>query len=155
VLAVDDIDFIDGSSRNAFADVMREPLAVPALVVPTYAPAALPTAAPLDGESWSLAPLPPETFARLLPARILAQPRPLAPLTVEQLLAWARESRESPPDRLAELIARRAERMPPDAGHVLHALAVWGDDATVTDLSRLLPPGLDVGGALARLERAD
>ena len=45
-------------------------------------------------------------------------------------MSWSRESSEPPPERLADLIARRAERLAPDARHTLHALAVWGDDAS-------------------------
>jgi serine/threonine-protein kinase len=154
VLAVDDLDFVDGTSRNAFADVLHEPPVVAALVVVTHAPGIAPAGEPLPGERWVLAPLPPATFAHLLPARLVAEGRALVPLHVEQLMAWARESRETPPERLADLIARRAERLSADARHVLHALAVWGDDASTDVLRRLLPAGVDVDAALGALDRA-
>ncbi len=154
VLSVDDLDFIDGTSSNAFADVLADPPVVGALIIVTYAPNASPTREPLAGETWTLQPLPPATFAHLLPARLRADPRPLAPLHVEQLIDWSRESREVPPERMADLVARRAERMAPDARHALHALAVWGDDASLDVLSRLLPPGADLGTALSLLGRA-
>jgi Protein kinase domain/AAA ATPase domain len=153
VLAVDDLDFVDGTSRNAFGDVLDEPPVVGALIIVTHAPTASPAGSPLAGETWKLAPLPPATFGHLLPARLLNEERPLAPLHVEHLIAWSRESREPPPDRLAELIARRAERVSPDARHVLHALAVWGDDASVDVLVRLLPSGVDLESALRLLDR--
>jgi serine/threonine-protein kinase len=155
VLAVDDLDFVDGTSRNAFVDVLSEPPVIAGLVVLTYSAAARPAGEPLAGESWSLAPLSPQAFGHLLPTRIAAEPRPLAPLHVEQLIAWSRESREAPPERLADLVARRTESLPPDARHVLHALAVWGDDATPQVLTSLLPPTVDVPGALTRLDRAE
>jgi serine/threonine-protein kinase len=154
ILAVDDLDFIDGTSRNAFLDLLAEPPVVAGLVVLTYAATSLPAGEPLAGESLVLAPLSPASFAPLLPARLAAEGRPLLPLHVEQLMAWSRESREAPPERLADLIARRAERLPPDARHALHALAVWGDDATPEALAGMLPTGVEVAGALARLERA-
>ncbi|HEX3344985.1 MAG TPA: AAA family ATPase, partial [Polyangiaceae bacterium] len=154
VLAVDDLDFVDGTSCNAFADVLAEPPVVAALFVVTYAPTATPAGQPLAGETWTLAPLPAATFAHLLPARLLAETRPLAPLHVEHLLAWARESRETPPDRMADLVARRCERVTPDARQTLHALAMWGDDASLDVLPRLLPTGADLGAALKVLDRA-
>jgi hypothetical protein len=154
VLAVDDLDFVDGTSCNAFADVLGEPPVVGALVLVTYAPTASPAGEPLTGEAWKLEPLPPSTFTHLIPARLMADPRPLAPLHVEHLIAWSRESREVPPERMADLVARRAERVAPDARHALHALAVWGDDASLDVLPPLLPPGVDFGSALKALDRA-
>ncbi|HEY8042097.1 MAG TPA: protein kinase [Polyangiaceae bacterium] len=154
VLAVDDLDYVDGTSRNAFADVLAEPPVVAALLVVTYAPNAVPTGEPLAGESWTLAPLPRGTFAHLLPERLASDDRPLPPLHVEQLLAWSRESNEPPPERLADLVARRTERLVPDARHALHALAVWGDDGSSATLGRLLPDGVDLGSALEKLDRA-
>jgi serine/threonine-protein kinase len=154
VLSVDDLDFIDGTSCNALADVLADPPVVGALIIVTYAPTASPAGEPLAGETWTLAPLPAATFAHALPARLSADARPLAPLHVEQLIAWSRESREAPPERMADLIARRAERVAPDARHTLHALAVWGDDASIEILPRLLPAGTDLGAALTLLDRA-
>ena len=153
VLWVDDLDFVDGTSRNAFADVLADPPVVGALLIAAYAPTARPAGEPLAGEAWTLAPLLPETFAQLVPER-LAGGRPLPPLHVEQLIAWARESREPPPERLADLVARRAERLPGDARHALHALAVWGDDASAEVLTKLLPAGVELGAALETLDRA-
>ena len=153
VLVVDDIDFIDGASRNAFVDVAGDPPSAGAMLAVTYAPAASPVA-PLEGEAWTLEPLPAEVFAQLLPPRLAAEARPLSPLHVEQLLAWVRESKEPPPERLAELIARRTERLPPDARLALHALAVWGDDATPESLGKLLPPAADLSAALDALDKA-
>jgi serine/threonine-protein kinase len=154
VLAVDDLDFVDGTSCNAFADVLTEPPVVGALIIVTHAPTASPVGDPLPGETWTLGPLPPSTFAHLIPARLIPDGRPLAPLHVEHLIAWSRESREVPPERMADLVARRAERVAPDARHALHALAMWGDDASIDVLPRLLPPGADLHAALKLLDRA-
>jgi len=153
VLWIDDLDFLDGTSRNAVADVLAEPPVVGALLVVGYTPTTQPAGEPLSGETWTLGPLPPEEVAPLLPAALTGG-RPLPPLHVEQLMAWARESREPPPERLADLVARRAERLPGDARHALHALAVWGDDASAQVLTRLLPGGVDLGAALEVLDRA-
>ncbi len=153
VVVVDDIDFADGSSRNAFVDVAANPPPCGLLLVVTYAPGTSPVE-PLEGEAWVLEPLPVEAFADLVPFRNPSDARPLPPLHVEQLIAWSRESKEPAPDRLADLIARRTERLPPDARHTLHALAVWGDDATTDSLKKMLPAALDLGGALDALDRA-
>jgi hypothetical protein len=154
VLVVDDLDFVDGTSRNAFADVLADPPVVPALVIVAYVPTTAAAGEPLPGETWQLAALPYATFAHLLPKRLLDPERPLVPLHVEQLLAWSRETGDPAPERLAELIARRAERLPADARHALHALSVWGDDATPETLTKLLPPSVDMGAAVDALDRA-
>jgi serine/threonine-protein kinase len=152
VLVVEDLDFVDGTSRNAVLDVLAEQPIACGLVVVTYSPGANPSAT-LPGETWSLSPLPADSFAHLLSPRVASPARPLLPLHVEQLIAWARESNDQPPERLADLIARRAERLAGDARHTLHALSVWGE--CITDvLKRLLPAGIDVRGALDVLERA-
>jgi serine/threonine-protein kinase len=154
VLAVDDLDFVDGSSRIAFADVLSEPPVVDALVIVAYSPTTRPAGEPLEGEAWTLEPLPHDSFAPMLPAPLAADARPLPPLHVEQLLAWAQESSEPPPERLADLVARRTVRLSPDARHVLHALAVWGDDATPAVLRGMLPASVDLTTALEVLDRA-
>ena len=78
----------------------------------------------------------------------------MLPLHVEQLLLWVQESKEPPPERLADVIARRSERLPQDARHALHALAVLGDDATSAALARILPAGVDLTAAVQALARA-
>jgi serine/threonine-protein kinase len=153
VLVVDDIDFIDGASRNAFVDLTADPPSSGGLLVVTYAPGTSPVE-PLEQEAWALEPLPVEAFADQLPPRYAEQARPLWPLHVEQLMAWSRESKEPPPDRLADLIARRTERLAPDARHTLHALSVWGDDATAEGLRNLLPARVDLDAALDVLDKA-
>jgi len=154
VLAVDDFDLIDGTSKNAFEDVLGEPPLVSALIVLTNAPgtSAMPGAFP--AETWTLAPLPYEAFGGHVSRRLAAHGVAIAPLHVEQLIAWGRETTDSPPERLVDVIARRVERLLPDARHVLQALAVWGDEPTPDALWRMLPPGVDVGAALDALDRA-
>jgi serine/threonine-protein kinase len=154
VLAIDDLDFIDGASRNAVVDVLSDPPVVSALAVVTYAPGTFHAGDPLPGEVCILPPLPYEAFAHLLPRHLAIPDVALAPLHVDQLTAWARESNEPPPERLADLISRRAERLAPDARHVVQALAVWGDDATADILGKLVHPTVDLAGALDALARA-
>jgi serine/threonine-protein kinase len=73
---------------------------------------------------------------------------------VEQLIAWGNESPDQPPEKLVDLVARRLERLAPDARNVLQALAIWGDDATPDSLWRMLPSTTDVAAALDALDRA-
>jgi serine/threonine-protein kinase len=154
VLAVDDLDFVDGTSRNAFADVLAEPPPVRALLMVAYMPGTRPVSDPVVGEAWRLAPLPYESFAARLPSRIAVRDMHLAPLHVEQLIAWSGETTEPPPDRLADLVARRVERLSSDARHLLHALAVWGDGATLETMRSIVPTSVDATSALNALERA-
>jgi serine/threonine-protein kinase len=156
VLAVDDLDFVDGASRNAFVDVVTAMPPVPALVIVAYTPRAKPFADEAPGEVYRLEPLPYETFGGWLSPRLAVRDAPLSPLHVEHLLAWARETTEPPPERLAEIITRRSERLPTEARLALHAIAVWGDNATVDLVRGLLPPATDAAAtneALAVLER--
>src|SRR6202035_142990 len=101
-----------------------------------------------------LTPLQPDAFVHLLPARAAADAQAMWPLHVEQLVAWSRESKEAAPERLADLIARRTERLLPDARLALHALAVWGDDATTASLGSMLPVNVDLAAALDALGKA-
>jgi serine/threonine-protein kinase len=154
VLAVDDLDFIDGTSRNAFGDLLAEPPPVPALIVVTYTTGTRPVGDPVAGEVWRLQPLPYESFAHEFLTRTLVPHVALSPLHVEQLLAWAGECNEPPPERLVEIIAARAERLPRDARHALQAMAVWGDAVGRDLLQELLPATVEVESALEALHRA-
>ena len=157
VLAVDDLDYVDGTSRNAFVDVLEEPPVVAALFLVTYAPGMRSAGNPLSGETFTLGPLPFESFAPFadaVPSHLLPKGTALLPLHFEQIVAWSHETTEPPPDRLADLIVRRAERLSADARHALHGVAVWGDDATTESLRNLLPATVDLGAALDALDRA-
>jgi serine/threonine-protein kinase len=154
ILAVDDLDFIDGTSRNAFADLLAEPPPVPALMVVTYTTGTRPLGDPVAGEVWRLDPLPYESFAHHLAPHVAVYGVSLSPLHAEELIAWAEESSEPPPGRLADVIAGRIERLAGDARHVLQALAIWGDAAGIGVLQGLLPPGVDMESAVETLERS-
>jgi hypothetical protein len=154
ILAVDDVDFVDGTSLNAFLDVMGEPPVVSGLVILTHGASVLPDGEPLPGEAFAMSPLSQTAYGTVLPTRLAPEGKALLPLHVEQLVEWSRESREVAPGRLADLIARRTERLAPDDKHVLHALSVWGDDATPEGIVKLLPEGEDPAAAMGRLAAA-
>ncbi len=160
VLAVDDFHCIDGASRNAFSDALDDPPLVPALVVVAYAPwfnpgwardvadervlAALPASDVVAALERSLKPIPPE----------LAPGRTVVPLYADQLLRFLREESGRAPAGLADIIAVRVERLPPDARRVLQASAVWGDDADDATVARMLGDEIDIVEARGFLRRA-
>jgi serine/threonine-protein kinase len=149
VLAIDDLHAIDGASRNAFADVIAEPPRAPLLVVAAYGPAfELGWAGPV----LRVAGLPTTVAASLVKG--VAAPRrtptggdqkTVPPLYIEHLVRFNAEGGGEPPARIADLIALRIERLPPDARRTLQAVAVLGDATDRDTLSRMLPdlPGFD------------
>jgi serine/threonine protein kinase len=160
VLFVDDLNAVDGASRNAFADTLVDPPLVPGLIVATYSPGFDPGWSPDVAAIRSLGGLP---TADVL--KVLAQPlRPsspafrgsptIVPLYLEQLLRFLREEAGAVPGGLADVIAVRVERLPAEARRVLQAAAVWGDDADDEVLTRMLGAGVDLVEALGLLRRA-
>jgi len=160
VLAVDDLNCVDGASRNAFADTLVDPPLVPGLIVATYTPGFDPGWAPDVAAIRQLGGLP---TAEVL--KVLAHPfRPsspafrgsptIVPLYLEQLLRFLREEAGAVPGGLADVIAVRVERLPADARRVLQAAAVWGDDADDKVLTRMLGVDVDLVEALGHLRRA-
>ena len=160
IIAVDDLNHVDGASRNAFSDAISEPPLVAALLVATYAPGFDPhwpgdTAAArvLNGLSSTV-------VAKLLRATgstsspSLSGGRGIAPLYLDQLLRFMREQGGGAPARLADLIALRVERLPPHARRALQAVAVAGDNATPDSITPLLPDNTNLIDALMLLEGA-
>ena len=158
VVAIDDLHHVDGASRNAFSDALSEPPLAPALLVVTYAPGFEP-GWPGSAAGRVLNGLAPPVVAKLLKASgstsspSLAEGRGIAPLYLDQLLRYTREQGGAAPARLADLIALRVERLPPQARRVLQAVAVYGDNATLEALTPLLPDSTDVADGLKTLEQ--
>ncbi len=164
VVVLDDLDAIDGASRNGFVDVVAEPPLAGVLLIGAHGPAFDPgwegsRVVTLDG-------LEPRAAAALtdgkLSAAMLEDVAPpseqggagVPPMYVEQLVRFLHEGGGEPPDRLGDLIALRVERLPHDARRVLQAIAVVGDNASVVQLVALLPELSDLDRDLARLRRA-
>src|SRR5208283_4187523 len=78
----------------------------------------------------------------------------VVPLYVDQLLRFLREESGRAPTGLADIIAVRVERLPPDARRVLQASAVWGDDADDEIITRMLSDEIDIVEAVGFLRRA-
>jgi serine/threonine-protein kinase len=164
VLLLDDLDAVDGASRNAFADVVTEPPLGGALILGAHEPrfdARWP-----EGPELTLEGLTAHQVAALvesgppvsLPPRALdvsADAERILPLYVEQLARFAAEGGAAePPEGLADLIALRIDRLPPDARRMLQATAVLGDRAQESQLRELLPEVEDPHKQLDRLDRA-
>lgn len=159
ILAVDDLQHVDGASRNAFADCVGEPPLVPALLVVTYAPGFDP-GLPASAAARVLTGIPAATITSLFAESgakgtpSLSGLRAVSPLYLDQLLRFTKEQGSGAPSRLADIIALRVERLGADARRLLQAVAVLGDGVNAESTLPLLPDDLDVVEALAVLRRA-
>jgi serine/threonine-protein kinase len=151
VVAVDDLHAIDGASRTAFADAVGEPPLVPSVLVVTYPPGHDPGWPASIASARVLMGLAPGMVSRLLAGTSLPSSsiggRGIAPLYVDQLLRFSREQGGRAPTRLADLIALRVERLPPDARRALQAIAVYGDDADAVVIQKLVTEGTNLDDA--------
>ncbi len=155
VVAVDDLHAIDGASRTAFADAVGEPPLVSAVLVVTYPPGHDPGWPASIASARVLMGLAPGFVSHLLaganrPSSSLGG-RGIAPLYVDQLLRFSGEQGGRSPTRLADLIALRVERLPPDARRVLQAIAVYGDNAEPSVVEKLVAQGTNLDDATAAL----
>jgi serine/threonine-protein kinase len=158
LLAVDDLHAIDGASRGAFADAVGEPPLVPSVLVVTYPPGHDPGWPASTASARVLMGLAPGLVSRLLagtsrPSSSIGG-RGIAPLYVDQLLRFSREQGGRAPTRLADLIALRVERLPPDARRVLQAIAVYGDAADEAIVKKLVTEGTNMADATTALVEA-
>jgi serine/threonine-protein kinase len=147
VLAIDDLQRVDGSSRCAFADVLGDPPEGAAvLVIAAHTPGfdagwgAQHAARVVSG-------LPPPVVTRLLKSsrpseRMVALTetglRGVPPLYVEQLLRFTMEGGTDAPPRLADLVSHRMATLEPRARRVLQALGVLGDQVDPGAIAEVL-----------------
>jgi tetratricopeptide (TPR) repeat protein len=160
VLAVDDLNSVDGASRNAFVDTLNDPPLVAALLVATYSPGFNPDWPEDVAAARVLSALPTSEVLKVLAqsakpsSPLFIGSRTIVPLYAEQLIRFLREESGAVPGTLADIIAARLERLPAGARRVLQAAAVWGDDADEQLLSRMLDGNVDLSEALGFLRRA-
>lgn len=157
VVAVDDLHAVDGASRMAFADAVGEPPLVPSLLVVSYPPGHDPGWPASTASARVLMGLSPALVSRLVSGATSpssAGGRGLPPLYVDQLLRFSREQGGRAPSRLADLIALRVERLPPDARRVLQAIAVYGDDTSEATVRAMVSDKTDFGEARFILQGA-
>ncbi|MEO6417834.1 MAG: AAA family ATPase, partial [Polyangiaceae bacterium] len=144
VLAVDDLQSVDGSSRNAFADAIAEPPLLPVLLVGTHVPEFNPDWPNHSAPPRVIGGLPAQVVTKLIASSgapsspSLSGGRGIAPLYVDQLLRFMKEHGSGAPARLADIISLRVERLPADARRVLQAIAIVGDDSRVATIKPLL-----------------
>ncbi|HVJ91070.1 MAG TPA: protein kinase [Labilithrix sp.] len=155
IVAVDDLHAVDGASRMAFADAVGEPPLVPSLLVVSYPPGHDPGWPASTASARVLMGLSPALVSKLLqgankPSSQVGT-RGMAPLYVDQLVRFSREQGGRPPTRLADLIALRVERLPPDARRVLQAIAVYGDNADCDVVRKMVPEGTNLDEAATTL----
>jgi serine/threonine protein kinase len=148
-LIIDDFHLVDGMSRNAFADALTERPDIPILVILCDGSRDGQEFAQ-PGELRQLAPLSPEASSNLLGPVIASVSTTrlangLLPLQIDQLLHYARECGGSAPDRLADIIASRVDRLGAETRRVLQCIAVFGNDTTKHALDAALekPPTLE------------
>jgi serine/threonine protein kinase len=157
VLAIDDLQRVDGPSRNAFADVLGEPPRLSALFLAAHTPG-FDAGFGADAAARILPGLPPPAVSRLLrPSRSGARAddtgRGVLPMYVEQVLRYAQEGGSDPPARLADLVALRVDTLEPAARRTLQALAVMGDQVKPEVVSEILR-GENVEGTLPELRKS-
>ncbi len=160
IVAVDDLNHIDGGSRAAFADAVGEPPLVPALLAITYPPGADPGWPASTASARVLTGLDSADVGKLVSGKLsVSSPafgpgRGIAPLYVDQLLRFAKEQGGQPPPRLADLIALRVERLPPNSRRVMQAIAVFGDLVTAPIVVRMVSDRTKVQDAIDQLQKA-
>jgi serine/threonine protein kinase len=157
LLAIDDLQRLDGPSRNAFADVLAEPPRLSCLFLAAHTPG-FEAGWTADASARMLSGLPPPAVARLLRPSRAGGPRPddsgrgVLPMYVEQVLRYTQEGGSQPPARLADLIALRVDTLEPAARRTLQALAVMGDNVKPEVIAELLR-GDSVDATLPELRR--
>jgi serine/threonine protein kinase len=156
LLSVDDLQRVDGPSRNAFADVLGEPPRLSCLFMATHTPG-FEAGWGADAAARILPGLPPPAVSRLLRPSHGVRPddtgRGVLPMYVEQVLRYNQEGGSDAPARLADLIALRVDTLDPAARRTLQALAVMGDQQKPEVLAELLR-GDSVEGTLPELRKA-
>jgi serine/threonine-protein kinase len=157
VLAVDDLHMVDAASRNALRDLANAAPSLPGLLVGAHTTG-------FDA-GWSactartLAGLSPATVAELFSSGKPNLSRTddggvIPALYVDQLVRYSQEQGGAAPNRLADLLALRVERLEASARRTLQAVAIWGDAATESILVRLIPDEANIDRSIAHLARS-
>ena len=144
ILAIDDLQRVDGPSRSAFSDVAADPPACGVLLLSAHTPGFDPGWGP-EVAARTLLGLPPPVVSRLLRSSRSGprsngeeSSRGVLPMYVEQVLRYSQEGGTDPPRRLGDLIALRVDTLEPNARRTLQALAVIGDQVKPDVLADLL-----------------
>jgi tetratricopeptide (TPR) repeat protein len=144
-LLVDDLNRVDGVSRNAIVDTIATPPIGNVLLVAAHVPSFDPGWGSARTAQRKLLGLGTRATEQLLgflkpSERPREQPDEAGtqPLYLEQLLRYASSGGSDAPPRLADLVARRLDTLEPMARRVLQAIAVLGDTAHPAELASLV-----------------
>ena len=139
ILAIEDLQAVDGASRNALYDVINEPPLVGMLILATHPPDFDPG---WGGPARIVSGLPLNVAGALAkgadPPKSQISDKTVSPMYVEQLIRFNGEGGGDAPVRLGDIIAQRIERLPQHARRVLQALAVLGDETPNALLAEVL-----------------
>lgn len=157
IVAIEDLERIDGVSRNAFKDLFgRLDTQLPVLLVATHAPRFEPGWD--QSAARTLLGLPAAEANRLIRTRHPGErlsaehaARGVAPLYAEQVLRFLTEGGSEPPASLADLITHRLGTLDPAARQVLQALAVLGDRVEPPSLRALLGEDINIEASLRQV----
>jgi hypothetical protein len=153
VVVVDDLDLVDGVTRNALADLVSRPVRARLTVLCAHEPGFDPRW-PGHPRRSLLPGLSARDAAELLRgvvsrSVIAALDDGTAPMLVEQLIRHSCGGSGSPPTRLDELVRARLSRLSSGHRDVLGSLAVLGDDMPLELLERLSGHGSAATAACA------
>jgi serine/threonine-protein kinase len=156
IVVVDDLNRVDGPSRNAISDLVGESISTPTLVVATHVPG-FDAHWPGNTPARILSGFTPDTAASMVRGANLGQAfaemgsRGVPPLYVEQLARFTYEGGTAPPSRLADIIALRIARLDANARRVLQALAVLGDGVMAEFVAGLVEKDTPITSSLNAL----
>jgi serine/threonine-protein kinase len=158
VVLVDDLDQLDGASRNALSDALLLADLPGVMVVvahgPGYAPPWLE-----DKPRYEVRPLSKDASRSLLASHGMADrlphlPEHALPLYLEHCVRFEQDGGTAPPPRLGDLIAARFARLGAGPRRVLQAVGVLGPLATTEQIQHMVGPGTDAAALAQELGAA-
>lgn len=138
VLLIDDMNYIDGPSLHAFADVLGDPPGVAALFVGAHTAGFDPGWGAERTAAYVLDGLPLSTVRGLMPAGSAAGTNTVLPLYMDQALRLHFEGGTEISSRLGDLIHQRISTLDADARRVLQGICVIGNSALISDAAELV-----------------
>jgi len=159
VVCIDDLQRVDGASRNAFADVVGDLPNLPVLFLCAHVPG-FDACWPGNVPARVLQGLTPDAAASLIqghsagPAFRGMSDRGVPPMYVEQLIRFAQEGGTAPPPTLPDLLALRIARLNAGTRRVLQALALVGCPLTPGSIESVVGADSDVEANLKTLSEA-
>lgn len=147
VVLVDDLDQLDGASRNALSDALLLADLPGLLVVVTHGPGYAPPWLE-DKPRYDVRPLSQDAARSLLAShgmadRLFHLPERALPLYLEHCVRYDQDGGTAPPSRLGDLVAARFARLGAGPRRVLQAVGVLGPHATAEQIQHMVGPEMD------------